>query len=49
MRQQQSGSGGASRWPYFQQILEILQKDFAVNLDNIVEAGSSDFNRIRRR
>jgi hypothetical protein len=49
MRQQQSGSGGASRRPYFQFMLEILQKDVAVNLENIVEAGLSGFNRIRRR
>jgi hypothetical protein len=49
MRQQQSGSGGESRWPYFQKMHDLLRNDVAVNPDNIVEAGASGFNRIRRR
>ena len=41
MRQQQSGSGGESRWPYFQKMHDLLRNDVAVNPDNIVEAGAS--------
>jgi hypothetical protein len=40
---------GASNWLFFYAMNDLLRRDVAVNLTNIIEAGESGYNAIKRR
>jgi hypothetical protein len=43
------GQKGVSKWLFFDAMDDLLRKDVAVNPTNIIEAGASGYNTIKRR
>ena len=48
-RRHSTGAEGVSKWLYFDAMDDLLRKDVAVNPTNIIEAGASGYNTIKRR
>lgn len=45
---QRTGTEGPSKWPHYNLLDELLQKDRAINPEHVMEVGSGT-NRIRKR
>jgi hypothetical protein len=48
-RRKNTETKGASNWLFFYAMNDLLRRDVAVNLTNIIEAGESGYNAIKRR